>query len=124
MLILVFIILFVTEVIHDSYKVGPKKVMSHISQILLFVMYAATGLLIQGQIFEVYLKILGVYVCLRIALFNLIFNLINKLPVFYIGTTDLFDILRKKLAERTNNISCYFELTIFSILALLLFLKI
>jgi len=46
-----------------------------------------------------YLQIVIGYVLLRVALFSIVHNIAAGLPVFYLGTTKLFDIIMTPLAS-------------------------
>jgi len=49
-----------------------------------------------------YWQVVGGYVLLRFAVFDLVYNLIRRLPPFYIGMTKLSDKLLRKFFTRTR----------------------
>lgn len=49
-----------------------------------------------------YWQLIGGYVLLRFALFDLVYNLMRKHPLFYIGMTKLQDKLLRKFFTRTR----------------------
>lgn len=52
---------------------------------------------------------IGAYILLRYALFNLVYNLIRGLPIFYIGTTDPIDDLIRGFLYWTKFSSTHFQ---------------
>jgi len=81
-MIYIIIILIVLDALKDSlYDRGAKTVSGVIDLIYLSVMICGVVLMHGDWIWIV------IYVCLRWSVFDIIYNLIRGLPIFYIGTT-------------------------------------
>jgi len=81
-MIYIIIILVVLDALKDSlYDRGAKTVSGVIDLVYLSVMICGVVLMHGDWLWIV------IYVCLRWSIFDVIYNLIRGLPIFYIGTT-------------------------------------
>ena len=93
-LIAMFLILF--EAIPEALALKGHKTTAGVIEsiyrivITVIVFLWLTGTLNQSYGHNIYF-IIGGYVLLRFAIFDIVFNLIAELPVFFIGSTKLFD---------------------------------
>ena len=91
-MIYIIIILIVLDALKDSlYDRGAKTISGVIDLVYLSVMICGVVLMHGDWIWIV------IYVCLRYALFDLIYNLIREKEIFYIGTTKPIDILIRRI---------------------------
>ena len=86
--------------------------LSHIMQIIMIITYAiflSIVLKIRVDVFSSWLYTIKsttllfcIYTLARYCWFNMIYNKINKLPLFYLGDTDIFDKMTKWVCEKTK----------------------
>ena len=81
-MIYIIIILIVLDALRDSlYDRGAKTVSGVVDLVYLSIMICGVVLMKGDWIWIV------IYVCIRWSMFDIIYNLIKGLPIFYIGTT-------------------------------------
>lgn len=89
------LLLFIIESLNDTLVSKGLKKPWHAIQLILFVNYMLyvdiTGIFEKSQTSQLYF--LGYYILIRYALFDIFYNLMNKLPVFYVGKTSLTDTI-------------------------------
>jgi len=91
-MIYIIIILIVLDALRDSlYDRGAKTVSGVIDLVYLSIMICGVVLMKGDWIWIV------IYVCLRWAVFDIIYNLIRRLPIFYIGTTKPIGIVARRV---------------------------
>ena len=107
MILLIFILLIFTEAVYEALKLRGKDTLSGVIE---FFNRALTivllSLFMAGWSWD--LKndgagyVIGGYVLLRFALFDVLYNLTAGLPLFYIGETKIYDKLWQKFFEWTH----------------------
>lgn len=106
-IILTTIILFLLEAVLDTFDfVGRKKAAKPL-QVFTFLAYYSTSIIVQNKLSSSpdlidYFWQLGYYILARAALFDLFFNLLNRLAPFYIGNTGIVDISRRTVNRWTR----------------------
>lgn len=93
-IILLFVSVILLDAIGDSMNDSNRKGIGHLLQAIVI------GLLLLSPFFiDINLEVIGwylaAYICLRISLFDITYNLTRKLPWNYVGNTSLWDRGRK-----------------------------
>ena len=124
MILLIFILLIFTEAAYEALKLKGKDTLSGVIEffnravtIILLSMFLAGwrwNLKNDGLFY-----VLGGYILLRFAIFDFVFNITARLPLFYIGTTKIYDLLWQKFFEWTKFPKEHF-LWMFKFIALLI----
>lgn len=125
MIFLIVLFLIIAEAISEAlYDKGTKT----LSGVFEFILRAATTLVVLFWLFGIdspfgyelsLFKLIGGYVLLRFALFDVTYNLVRGLPVFYVGETKLYDKLWRKFFY-WSGIDCQHFLAMFKFIALLI----
>jgi len=124
MILGVFLFLIVTESVYEALKLRGKDTLSGVIE---FFNRALTivllSLFMDGWSWD--LKndgagyVIGGYVLLRFALFDVLYNLTAGLPLFFIGKTKFYDLFWRKFFELTKFPESHF-LWMFKLIALLI----
>lgn len=123
-LIVLFLIIFeaLSEALYDN---GSKT----LSGVLEFILRAATTLVALLWLYGIdspfanyelsLFKLIGGYVLLRFAIFDVAYNLVRRLPIFYVGETKIYDKVWKAFF-RWSGIAYDHFLAMFKFIALLI----
>jgi len=124
MILVIFLVLIITEAVYEALKLRGKDTLSGVIE---FFNRALTivllSLFMAGWSWD--LKndgagyVIGGYVLLRFALFDVLYNLTAGLSLFYIGETKIYDKLWRKFFEWTRFPEGHF-LWMFKFIALLI----
>lgn len=92
-IILLFLLVILLDAIGDALNDSRRKGIGHLLQAIY------VGLLLLSPFYiNIAIEVIGwyltAYICLRIALFDITYNLTRKLPWNYIGKTSLWDRVR------------------------------
>ena len=124
MILVIFLVLIITEAVYEALKLRGKDTLSGVIEffnraltiVLLSLFMAGWVLSLKNDgLFYIF----GGYVLLRFAIFDFVFNITAKLPLFYIGSTKIYDILCQKFFEWTKFPKEHF-LWMFKFIALLI----
>lgn len=101
MTLLIFLILIISEALYEGLYDNGKKALAGVLEF--FSKLLTMGMIIlwlNGTDYEFVRRelwvLIGGYILLRFALFDAVYNLIRCLPVFYIGSTKIYDKLWRK----------------------------
>lgn len=92
-IIILFLVVIIFDAMGDALNDSDRKGIGHLLQTIVI------GLLLMSPFFvSITIDVAGWYlasfICLRIALFDITYNLTRKLPWNYIGSTSLWDKIR------------------------------
>lgn len=124
MTLLIFLILIISEALYEGLYDNGKKALAGVLEFFnRLLMVGMIILWLNGTDYEFAHRelwvLIGGYLLLRFALFDVVYNLMRDLPVFYVGETKLYDKLWRKFFGWSGISSEYF-LAMFKFIALLI----
>lgn len=125
------ILLIILEAIYEGLKCRNKHITSEIIELVFLCVLISFSFFWLNEVRFPYVveymplwKVLGGYVLLRLALFDLIFNISAGVKLTYIGTTKLYDKILQKIVQMGGVGTLFFIRFILLVIALAWFLNI
>lgn len=97
MILIICLFLIIFEAISEAFYDNGSKTLSGVFE---FILRSATTIVVLFWLFGIdspfgyelsLFKLIGGYVLLRFAIFDVAYNLVRRLPIFYVGETKIYD---------------------------------